>query len=125
MAHLKRQHAGVGDLIEPARWRAPGIYDCEAPAGLQPIEAGLGRLYRCAPLGLGPRQNQVDKNPVVLQRVVEQREAAISVPEKTQYRRHLLDRVLQPVGCLDLCRPQHRARIDQVLQNLKLHRGIT
>ena len=125
MAHLKRQHARVGDLIETARWRSPGIHDCEAPAGLQPIEAGLGRLCRCAPLGLGPRQNQVDQNPVVLKRVVEQREAAIAVPEKTQYRRHSLDRVLQPARCLDLCRPQHGARVDQILQNLKLQRGIT
>src|SRR6516225_4048271 len=52
VAHLKRQCAGMGGLIETARWWSPGIDDREASAGLQTIETGIRCLCRCASLGL-------------------------------------------------------------------------
>jgi len=73
MAHLERQRAGMGGLVETARRRPPGIHDHQAPGGLQPIKAGIGGLRGRAPLGLRPGQDEVDQHPVLFERIVEQR----------------------------------------------------
>ena len=79
-------------------------------------------MRRRAPLGLGPRQNQVDKNPVFLERIVEQRQPAVAVAKKAEHRRHSLDGIFERGRDVDLRRPQYSARIDQILQHLQLQR---
>src|ERR1700757_1443668 len=72
MAQLERQGTGMRVVVEAARRRFAGVDQNEALEGLQPVEAGVGGMRRRAPLGLGPRQNEVDKNSVFLERIVEQ-----------------------------------------------------
>ena len=109
--------------IEIARRRFAGIDDDEALAGLQPLKAGIGRLRRGAFLGFGARQNEIDKNAILLDRIVEQREPAVAMPEQPRYRRHALDRVLHRWR-LDPRGAQRGADVDQIAQHLELHRRV-
>ena len=109
-------------VVETARRRFSGVDQNEALEGLQPVEASIGRMRRRAPLGLGARQNEVDQHPVFLERIVEQRQPAVAMPKKTHHRRHSLDGIFERGRDLDLRRPQHRARVDQILQHLQLQR---
>ena len=68
---------------------------------MQPLKPGIGRLRRSAALGLRPGQHEIDEDAILLDRIVEQREAAIAMAEKPQHRRHPLDRVLHRRGRLD------------------------
>src|SRR5260370_41353932 len=108
--------------VETARWRLPHIDEDEALTGVQSLKAGLRCLRRGVPFGLRPSQDEIDEHPILLARIVEQRQAAVAMAEKPQYRRHALDRVLQRRGRLDPCAAKRRADVDQIAQYLELHR---
>jgi hypothetical protein len=80
-------------LVKPFR-RPTGIDQHQAVPGLHALEPGLRRLCRRPALGLRARQHEVDENAVFLDRIIEQRQLAVAVPEKTQHWRHAVDRLL-------------------------------
>src|SRR5690242_11973593 len=79
LAQLERQRPGMRVLVEAARRRLPRIDNDQALAGLQPLESGLRCLRRGAALRLRTGQDEIDDDPVLLDRVVEKSESAIAV----------------------------------------------
>src|SRR5712675_1909557 len=90
-------------------------------AGMRVPVKAMRRLRRSGAFRLRTGQHEVDQDAVFLDRIVEQREAAVAMAEEAQYRRHCLDRVAQRGWRLDAGGPQCAADIDQVAQYLKLN----
>ena len=107
--------------VKAMRRRLAGIDQHQRLARLQPLKTRMRGLRRRGTFRLRTGQHEVDHDAVFLDRIVEQREAAIAMAEEAQYRRHCLDRVAQRGWRLDAGGPQCAADIDQVAQYLKLN----
>src|ERR1044071_7808747 len=108
--------------VEAGRRRFPGIDANEGLPGGETLETGMRRLRRRMAAAFRPGQDQIDKVRVFLDRIVEQREAAVAMTEKPQHRRHRLDRLLQRRRYVERGGAQYRANVDQVAQHLELDR---
>ena len=122
---LHRQRAGMGMAVDAGRRRRAAIDDQHAAAGLQALEAAIGR----ATDGAAPaaRRPGVSTSSTSVRRLllaaVEQRQAAVAVAQHAQRRRHALDRAGQRRRRLHLRRLQQRADFGQVLQRRQLRGG--
>ena len=120
-AQFEGQHAGMRVPVKAVRRRLAGIDQHQRLARLQPLKTGMRGLRRRGTFRLRTGQHEVDHDAVFLDRIVEQREAAVAMAEEAQYRRHCLDRVAQRGWRLDAGGSQCAADIDQVAQYLKLN----
>ena len=70
--------------VEARRGPLSGIDDNQGFVRLKPLEAGIGGVGEPAPFGLGSGQDEVEQDPILLQRIIEERKAAIAMAEQPQ-----------------------------------------
>src|ERR1700720_3597029 len=82
LSQFEGQDAGMRVAVETARRRLAGIDQHQALSALQALKARMRRLRRRRPARLRASQREVDEHPVFLDRIVEQRKAAVAMAKK-------------------------------------------
>ena len=96
--------------------RGRGIGDHQAALGDKALKARLrGAVERLA-TGIGKLQREIERRRHILERAMEQGEAAIAMAEKAQHRRHAIDGMLQGGRRRSASLHQRQAQADQVAQ---------